>query len=145
VIVTNSIDNTVQGIDPTTLKTVGEVSLGAGENPTYAACDGVSTLYVADWQAGDIKSIDLSKPTWTVGQTLAIPTADTAVLADGGFAQPTPNGIAFAATDGGGELLVSLENLNFAKRLRAGRAFDGAGDRSEAPGGAGHHQPGHCL
>jgi hypothetical protein len=114
VIVTNSTDNTVQGIDSTKLTTVAEVDLGAGESPTYLACDGVHTVYVTDWEGGDVKSIDVSQMPWTVGQTLAVPAANTATLADGGLAAPTPNGIAFAVTDGGGEVLVSLENLDFA-------------------------------
>jgi DNA-binding beta-propeller fold protein YncE len=114
VIVTNSGDNTVQGINPTSMATVAEVNLGAGESPELMACDGVHTVYVTDWSGGDIKSIDVSQKSWAVGHTLAIPAADTASLPDGGLAAPSPFGMAFAATGGGSEVLVSLENLDLA-------------------------------
>ncbi len=112
VVVLNSTDSTVQGVDPTSLRTVAEVNLGAGENPEYATCDGAHTLYVTDWQAGDVKSIDVSQATWTVGHTLLVPAADVAALPDGGSASPTPGGIAWVAADAGAEVWVSLENLD---------------------------------
>jgi hypothetical protein len=119
VVVLNSTDNTVQGISPTTMKTVAEVDVGAGENPEYEACDGNHTVYFTDWSGGDVKSIDVSQPTWTVKATLAIPATDAAQLPDSGYAGAFPGGIAWAALDGGPQLLVSLENLDVADEYAA--------------------------
>ena len=113
VVVTNSYENTVQGIDPTSMKTVAEVALSASESPTLMACDGAHTVYLTDWEGGDVKSIDVSQTTWSVAHTLVVPVADTVPLADGGEDFPGPNGIVYATTDAGGEVLVSVENLNY--------------------------------
>ncbi len=120
VIVVNSGSNTIQGIDPVSRTTVQEVNLGAGKSPEFAACDGAHTLYVTDLGydgvGGDVKSIDLSKAQWGDGgvTTLVIPANDSAALGDGGYVGPQPGGIAYVTLDGGSELLVTLENLNYA-------------------------------
>ncbi|MHB8417502.1 MAG: MXAN_6577-like cysteine-rich protein [Myxococcales bacterium] len=130
VVVVNSTDNTIQGIDPATMRTVAEVNLGAGESPYAAACDGNHTLYVTDPgslvatppPAGDVKSIDLSQATWTVGQTLAVPASDVARVSDGGAALADPEGIAFVQFDGGAELLATVGSLDPATYAPVGPA-----------------------
>jgi hypothetical protein len=105
VLVVNSVDGTLQGIDPATRLTVNEVSLGAGTNPYLSACDGAHHAYVTDYASGDVKSVDLS--TWTVVATLAIPPQD---FAPG--AKPYPQGVAYVRPTGwdAGAVFVSLGN-----------------------------------
>jgi hypothetical protein len=105
VLFVNSVDGTLQGIDPVTHATVNEVSLGAGTNPYLSACDGAHGVYVTDYMSGDVKAVDLS--TWTVTATLTIPPQDVAV-----GAKPYPQGVAFVHPVGwdAGAVFVSLGN-----------------------------------
>jgi hypothetical protein len=104
-LVVNSVDGTLQGIDLTTRQTVNEVSLGPGTNPFLAACDGEHTAYVTDYSSGDVKAVDLNS--WTVTATLAIPPQD---FAPG--ARPYPQGVAYGHPAGqdAGRVFVSLGN-----------------------------------
>ncbi|MHB1845412.1 MAG: MXAN_6577-like cysteine-rich protein [Deltaproteobacteria bacterium] len=102
VVVVVSGNNTVETIDPMTYA-VGAIALGAldaGNNPFLAACDGAHTLYVTDSVGQAVRSVDLTAGTVTA--TLLVP--------DAGAGSPDPSGIAYASV-GGGELLVTLENL----------------------------------
>jgi hypothetical protein len=104
-LVVNSVDGTLQGIDLATRQTVNEVSLGAGSNPYLVACDGAHTAYVSDYASGDLKAVDLGS--WTVTATLTVPAQD---FAPG--ARPYPQGVAYAyvAGEDAGSVFVSLGN-----------------------------------
>jgi hypothetical protein len=111
VISINSTDNTIQGIDPVTLKTLHEVNVGMGENPFFGACDGQHTLYVSDWAGGDVKAVNLS--TFLVVATFTVPAQYIAQSLDGGPVTASPEGVAFYQSgDGGGMVFLALENLD---------------------------------
>jgi hypothetical protein len=104
VLVVNSVDGTVQGIDAATRQTVNEVFVGAGTNPYLAACDAAHGAYVTDWVTGDVKAVNLTS--WTVTATFPIPSQDVAT-----GAMPYPQGVAFATGVGdAGAVFVALGN-----------------------------------
>jgi hypothetical protein len=106
----NSLDNTVQGIDPTSMQTLKEVNVGMGENPYFGVCDGQHTLYVSDSVGGNVKAIDLS--TFQVLNTFPIPEQAIVADPDGGPVSANPEGVAFFPSDAGGTVFVTVASLN---------------------------------
>jgi hypothetical protein len=106
----NSLDNTIQGIDPTSMQTLKEVNVGMGENPYFGVCDGQHTLYVSDYSGGNVKSIDLT--TFQVLNTFPIPAQAIVADPDGGAVSAAPQGVAFYPNDAGGTVFVTVASLD---------------------------------
>jgi hypothetical protein len=110
VISINSVDNTVQGIDPMARLTTNEVNVGNNQNPYLGACDGQHTFYVSDSIGGNAKAIDLS--TFKVTGTFTIPQQAIVADPDGGPVMAYPEGVAFYPNDAGGEVFITVASLD---------------------------------
>jgi len=114
----NSTDNTVQGIDPATMRTLdgGEVNVGTGTSPELGACDGQHTLYVSEFGShdgtvpGGVTAIDLSN--FSVLASLAVPAQYIAPDPDGGVVIAASEGVAFYPNDAGGTVLLTIASLS---------------------------------